>query len=107
MVWRPAVLGNERHLDTVGSRPCCELRRVPVPDRAAMLPHPLPIFKLSKQHGGEQVGRQIARTDVHPRVFVDETTEELAPVRPLLTDDLRALDVARIVDDDRSSLSAR
>ena len=78
-----------------GSRPCC-YAPIPTPDLQA------------EQAAWRRAGRTADSSNRCPPTCTCRPDHgRTAPVRPLLTDDLRALDVARIVDDDRASLSAR
>jgi hypothetical protein len=72
--------------------PLSKVSEVVVPDALA---HGLDTFaclELTEKHGGQQVGGQIARPDVDPRVLVDLAPEKARPVRPLFADDLGARD---------------
>src|SRR4029077_2384768 len=86
--------------------PVCEARSIVIPDRAPALPDPFAILELSEEDRREQVGRQEARAKIHPGVLVHEAAEEVTPVRPLLSDDLGAIDKLRVVDDDGAALPA-
>ena len=52
-----------------------------------------------------QLARQERRADVDPGVLVDLAAEELRSVGALLPDDLRALDEARVVDEQRAAFA--
>src|ERR1700719_3503747 len=107
MVRGLTVFWDERHLNANDPRPISESLRVAVPDGAAMLPHPLAVLELGKQHGGKKIGGQVTGAQVHPCVLVDQPTEEVAPVGPFLSNDLGPLDVLRIADNDGSALATR
>ncbi len=63
-------------------------------------------LQLGIQKGRQDVGGQIARTNVHPGIFVHLTAEEAAAVGAFFTNDLSALDKARGVDQSRAALAA-
>src|SRR5258706_16071718 len=76
------------------------------------IPNPLPTrlnlapgLKLTEKKRGQHIAHHVARTDVHPGVFVHLPAEKTATVRALLADDLRALDELRVVDQERAAFA--
>ncbi len=63
-------------------------------------------LQLRQQEGRQDIGRQVAGADVHPGVLVHLAAEEAAAVGAFLADDLGALDVAWVVDQQRAALAA-
>jgi len=66
-----ALCGNDRPPHALRFTPVGEPRVVALPDLPAfVLLNAPPDLELGIEKGGEQIGRQIARADVDPRVFV-------------------------------------
>src|SRR5262249_59298393 len=55
--------------------------------------------ELGMEKSADQLAWQVGGADVDPRILVHLPAEELRPVRALLADDLRPLDVALAVDE--------
>jgi len=69
-----------------------------IPDRQPFGSDGLGFFHLSPEEGGNQFAGEVGGTDVDPGVLVDLTAEELAAVGALFADDLGAVGVGRIID---------
>ena len=62
-------------------------------------------LELCKQEGGQEIGRQKARADVHPCVLVDFAAKETRAIGALFSQYLGSADERRIIDDERSALA--
>src|SRR5262249_59021110 len=100
------VFGRRGRADVVARRPLRQGAMVNLPKLTPPLLNLRPDFKLRKEEGGQNVRWQVARADVHPSVFVHLAAEEARAVGALFADDLRALDVVGIVDQQRTALAA-
>jgi hypothetical protein len=63
--------------------------------------------ELRREERSLQLGEDVARADVDPRVLVDETAEESTAVGPLLADHLGAFDQGGVVQEQRTAFAAR
>ena len=106
MVRMLAVRGYDGKPNVVRVRPLCELVGIIHPDAFSYGLNFIFRFELSEQECCKQIGEKVTRPDVHPCIFIDLTAEETAPVRPLLPDDFRPVDILWFVDDEGASLSA-
>src|SRR5688572_30706200 len=88
-------------------RPITQMQFVVFPDLPAARLHPLPLLELAVQERRKNVGYDVARPDIHPRILVNLPTEELTAVRPFLSQNLGPLDEGRVVDEQRTTLTAR
>src|SRR5580765_7122859 len=97
---------NHRETRSAAVRPIAQLLRVPVPDLLSPGLDPVALLELRQQERGEELGGEVARSDVPPGVLVHLAAEEPRPVRSLLPDDLGALDQGGVVDEQRAPLPA-
>src|SRR5262249_45744859 len=63
-------------------------------------------FELTEEERGEHFAEPERRSDVDPRVLVDEAVEELAAVGALVEEDVGAIHVGRIVHHERAAFAA-
>src|SRR5438094_2605305 len=101
-----AMYWDDRQANRVRGGPLAKVAGIGLPDRLAALLDGFGRFQLRQQVGGQQVGRQIARADVDPRVLIDLAPEELRAVGALLPDDLGPLNQLRRIDQQRTALAA-
>src|SRR5580700_3012237 len=99
-----AFLGNDWQPDALLGRPVLEMNIIVLPDSGSRGLHLLPGFQLGVENRRQNVGRQIAGSDIHPRVLIDLAPEETAAIGPFLPDDLSTIDIARVVNHQRSAL---
>src|SRR5690242_16583557 len=95
-----------RRLHAPTDGPIAKAGVVALPDLLAPALDLLARLELPEENGREQVRREIAGADVHPRVFVDQAAEETAAVCAFLADDLGSLHERRIVDQQCTALAA-
>src|SRR3954469_19109959 len=79
---------------------------VVLPERAPLALDLFEFFELCEQKNRQQLAEDVAGADVNPCVFVHLAAEETTPVGALITDDLRALDERRIVEDECTTFAA-
>lgn len=100
-----AVCLNHRQAYTVILSPGAQLGLITLPDLAAPFLDLVYLLQLGAQHGRQYLGWQVTRTDIHPGVLIHLAPEEAAAVGAFFTDDLGALNVFRIIDQKRPTLS--
>src|SRR6266850_1619163 len=101
-----AVSRHEGELHAVIAGPIFELCIVVLPNPFSPGLNPFAHFQLSVEERCQNIGKQIAGTDVHPRVLVHFAAKEAAAVGAFLSNDLGALDKARVVDQQSSAFAA-
>ena len=97
--------GGQLDLTRVGQRP--EGVVVGVPGRHAVVVDLVGVEQLRPQVGSVQLTGQVAVAKIDPCVLVHLAAEELGAVRALLAQDLRALIVRGVVDDECAALAHR
>src|SRR6516165_3440155 len=84
-----AVFGDEGQLDAIFRGPAGELLIVILPDPPPGRLDLIPAFELREKERGENVRRQVARSDVYPCVLVHLSAKETASVSTLFAHDFR------------------
>ena len=92
------------------NRPCVDQRRqapgIAVVDATAQRRYFVHCFELRQQHCGQQIGGDIGRTNIHPRIFIDFAAKKLAAISSLFANDLGAARQFRTVRQEGTSLPA-
>src|SRR5271157_2242453 len=78
---------------------------VVAPGSSPLVLNLVPSLRLREQKSCEKIGRKIAGAKIHPAILVYLSPEELAAVRPFLTNDEGPLHEFGIVHDQRSAFS--
>src|SRR5205085_9858288 len=102
-----AVIRHDREPHARATCPFPQLVRVLPPDAFACGLYRLASLQLRRKKGGLKIGEDVARAEIDPGVLVDEASEEPLSVRSLVAQDLRAVDEARVVQQERTALTAR
>ncbi len=63
-------------------------------------------FELCQQKRRQQIGRQIAGTDIHPGVFIHLPPKKAAAIGAFLADNFGLLHILRVVDQQRAAFAA-
>src|ERR1035441_1969552 len=98
---------HNREPDRMRPRPFLEAVKIEIPHVLAARLDLFPRFYLGVQKRSQHVGRQIAGSKIDPTIPVYLTTEEPAAIGSLLPQNLGALDVGWIVDQQRAPFAAR
>ena len=82
------------------------MRKIKVPNDAPPRLDVFVSFKLRKKKSRQNIGRQIARAEIDPRVFIDLAAKKTTSIRTLLADNLGAFNELRIVNDQGAAFAA-
>ena len=102
-----ASLGDGRELDLAGVRKRLQLLIVEVPRGQAVVVDLVRALELRPKICRVEVALQVGAAGIDPGVLVHLPAEEALAVRALLADNLGALDVFRLVNDDGAALPHR
>src|SRR5271166_2720815 len=100
------MLRDDGQPHTTGSSPVGEFKVVTFPDLPPPGLNAWPDFQLRKKKRRQDVAHDIAGANIHPSVLVYLASEKQAAVGAFLTNDLGALDIGRIVDEQRTAFAA-
>src|SRR6516162_11801628 len=100
------MLRDDRQPYTIGSGPVGQFKGITFPDMPPPGLNAWPNFQLGEKKRRQHVAHDIAGANIHPGVLVHLSSEKHAAVGTFLTNDLGALDVGRIVDQQRTAFSA-
>ncbi len=106
MVRMFAMSRNHRLADIILFSPTPEIFIIVFPNFPASRLDTLPILELRQEKTSQHVRRKVTRSNLHPAVFIHQAAEKFAAIRPLFPDDLRVFDQVRIIDKQRTALSA-
>src|SRR6266568_5332658 len=83
-----------------------EIAAIKVVNRATAFGNHVLRFQLGQQECAANLARQIRRSDIDPGVFVHFSTNEFAPISPLLADDLSPFDELRPINNQCAAFPA-
>src|ERR1700751_1123758 len=98
---------NDREPDAVCVSPGSQLARVRLPNFSPSRLNFFAVFELCAKECRQQIGGQIARADIYPRVLVNFAPEKSASIGSLFPQNFGALIKLRIIDKQRAAFSAR